>query len=631
MKRIIIALAALVAGSFIASAQIPELKPLKNLDETIVPALKKDKWGYADGKGKFVIKPSFDAAEEFFPVTSPDGTTMSVARVNVDGKWGYITRENVYLVRPEYDTVSRFDQNALIVAVMGPNKMLMGVRSMISPRIGVPVLTSNVLQVNLTDLEPFNGEGLAWASRAGKWGMLNTKGEWVLPCEYDSWTWDDYFKVYTVLCDGNMGIVLPDATVAIAPAWDAIDIYEDINVYRVRKDGKSGLLRADGSQLMEPIFDDISLDWEKQAWLVKRDSFWGWYAMDGTAIYPCLFKTIPDQEWKGYEEIVRNGIPMIFIAEDKLYLVKEYDDKIFRELGGKAYTDCEILPAWLKSHLPQNPSFVTMKGSLPEPRVLPGGFDGSAEHCAAVRFKCGVSLADIVLQDEFESIDPMVKVWDMGSRVYILLHAVEEYYVFYVYDAIARKTSSYGVCGDMECIPELGILAETSVWGDAPLANFIPMNFPESANVSSLPILRYSFGIWAGVPFVKMGSSIEGASAMKSVQAGDTVPVGKIAAGASDMYSEFSAVIGEPADNGIAMYDLVVTEYVYNVIGELEAQQPRVVAHGFIGLECDFFTQPIFYQARPFINGSASVNLGSEFQLASPEDMKLMDPFVQPE
>lgn len=632
MKRIVIALAALLAGSLIASAQIPELKPLKNLDETLVPAMKKDKWGYADGKGKIVIKAVFDAAEEFFSVTAPDGVTMDVARVNVDGKWGYITRENVYLVRPEYDTVSRFDQNSLIVAAMGPNKMLMGVRSMISPRINVAVLTSNVLQVNLTDLEPFNEQGLAWASRGGKWGLLNTKGEWVLPCVYDSWQNEEYFGLYRVALGGKQGIVNYAGTELIAPAWDEIDIYDDIRIFRVKNDGKLGILRPDGSMLLAPEFDDLVLDVEKKAFLVKQGEFWGWYAQeDGSAIYPCRFKTIPDQEWKGYEPIVRNGIPMIFIACDKLYSVKEYDDLLYRELGGQAYVDSDILPAWLKSHIPVNPSYVTLDGSLPEPRILPAEFDGSAEHCASIRFKCGVSLADIVLQDEFESIDPMVKVWDLGSKVYVLLHAVEEYYVFYVYDAVLRKTRSYGVSGDMVCVPELGIIAETGVWGDAPLANFIPMNFPESADVSALPILRYSFNSWAGVPFVKLGASVEGASAMKSVKAGDTIIVGKISQGASDMYSEFSAVIGDPAENGIAMYDIVVTDYIYNVVGELEAQQPRMVAHGFIGLDCGFFTQPIFYQARPITNGSAPVSLGGELQLASPEDMKLMDPFVQPE
>jgi len=631
MKRIILALAALLAGSLIASAQIPELKPLKNLDETLVPKMKKDKWGYVDGKGKFIIKAVFDAAEEFVSVTSPDGTTMDVARVGVEGKWGYITRENVYLLKPEYDTVSRFDNNALIVAAMGPTKMLMGVRSMLSPKLQIPVLTADILQVNLTELEPFSEQGLAWACRSNKWGLLNTKGEWVLPCEYDSWENDLYYGLYMVKRGGKLGIVNYDGQELIAPDWDEIDIYPEISIYRVKADGKLGVLRQDGSTLIAPEFDDLVFDFEKQAFLVKQGEFFGWYALeDGSAIYPCKFKTVPDQEWKGHEELVRNGIPMIYIAKDQLYTVKDYDDKIYSELGGQAYVDATILPAWLKAHLPVNPSFVTLQGSLPEPRTLPAEFDGSAEQCAAIRFKCGVTLADIVLQDEFESIDPMVDIWDMGSKVYVLLHAVEEYFVFYVYDAIAHKTRSYGISGDMVCVPELGVIADTGVWGDAPLAEFTPMNFPESAEVTCFPILRYSYNSWAGQSFVAVGASALGVEGLKAVKAGDTVNVGKLAYGSSDMFCEFAVHVCDPSDGGIAMYELIGTEHIYDPLGELAAQEPKIVAYGFIGLDCDFFTQPLFYQARGFSSGSASVNLGGEFQLVTPEDLKLMDPFVQP-
>ena len=74
--------------------KIPTLKPFKTLPEAeLTPTQKKDHWGYADPKGKMVIKAVFDAAEPFKPVTA-GGVTMDVAKICVAGKWGFITLEN---------------------------------------------------------------------------------------------------------------------------------------------------------------------------------------------------------------------------------------------------------------------------------------------------------------------------------------------------------------------------------------------------------------------------------------------------------------------------------------------------------------------------------------------------------
>jgi len=182
----------------------------------------------------------------------------------------------------------------------------------------------------------------------------------------------------------------------------------------------------------------------------------------------------------------------------------------------------------------------------------------------------------------------------------------------------------------MVCLPELGILADTGVWGEAPLAEFTPMLFPEKAAITCFPILRYSFHSWAGVPFVAIGSSAEGLSGMKAVKEGETVPVGKIATGASDMFCEFFAHVRNVSDNGIAMYELIAVDHIYSVSGDLVAMDPVTVAYGYIGLECPFFTQPLFYEARDFRDNSAGVAVGESWLMATPDELKLLDPFVQP-
>ena len=633
MKRIVIALLALWAGFQTVSAQIPQLKPLRDLDEELVPMQKKDKWGYANGKGKMIIKAVFEQAEEFVSLTSADGTTMKVARIKAGGKWGYITRENVYLITPDYDTISRFDENALVVAKMGPSNMLLGVRTVTSPRLQIPVLTGNVLQVNLKELCDFNEAGYAWACRAGKWGLLSKKGDWTVPCEYSSWYQLPGVAEYGVEKDGKAGIVTFDGRFVVPVEYDRIGIFSNGSLM-VEKDGVKGVLAQDGSEILSAVFQDITLD-ERLGYVVNASGMYGRYTTAGEEIYPCAFTEIPDPDNKGYIPLVKDGRYCIYIAGDGLYTLGDYDEKLHAELSQEEYEKCDIIPKWAKAYIPIENTYVTMQSRLPARLEIPEGFDGSADQCADIRFQCGVSLADVVLQDEFESIDPQVKIWDGGEKVYILLHAVEEFWVLYEYDSVYGKTRTFSVAGNMECDPTVGILAETGVWGDnEPLAQFTPMNFPERAEIKLFPILRYSFRSWAGVPYVLLGSSVLGVFEMMPVAPGETVYAGKVDYGPSGQYCEFHAHVRDAAENGIAMYELIATEHVYNTPGnpdELVAKTPVVVACGYIGLTRPFFTQPLFYEARDFGDTGAMVRIGDEWFAKKSADIAALDPFTQPE
>ena len=633
MKRILIALLALWTGIQTVSAQIPELKPLLNLDEALTPVQKKSKWGFCNGRGKVVIKPVFDFAEDFSPVTAADGTTMQVARIRVGGKWGYITRENVYLIVPDYDTISRFDNNAMVVAHSGPSKMLIGVRSIMSPRLQVPVLTGNILQVNISELREFNSLGYAWASRADKWGLLGANGQWVVPCEYSAWYEFPELDMYGVEKDNKAGLMTMDGKTVVPVAYDRIAILAN-KMLLVEKDGLKGVLAQDGTQVLTPAFQNIFWD-DNLGYVASVSGMYGRYTEDGQELYPCAFPEIPDPENTDYVPLVKEGTPCIYIAGDGLYTVGDYDERLFNELGPEEYEASTILPKWMKANLPYKEKYVTMTGNMPPGVEIPEGFDGSSDQCADIRFKCGASLADVVLQDEFESIDPQVKIWDGGEKVYILLHAVEEYWVLYEYNSVTGDKRTFSVTGNMVCDPVVGVLAETGVWGDdVPLAEFFPMNFPARADIRLFPILRYTFHSWAGVPYVLLGASVNGAFEMMPVAPGETVNAGVVSYGPGGQYCQFHAHVRDAAENGIAMYELVATEYVYGTPGnpdELVAKTPVVVACGYIGLTRPYFTQPLFYEARDFKDDGALVRIGDDWFAKKSADIIALDPFIQPE
>lgn len=633
MKRILLAIIILLAGLQAVSGQeIPVLKPLKNLDEDLVPAQKKEKWGYANAKGKIIIKAVFDAAEEFMPVTSEDGTTMLVARIKVGDKWGYITRENVYLFEPEYDTISRFDNSSVVVAKLGPNLSLLGVRSAPSQKLDLTVLTGNILQVNLSEIREFSDQGIAWAARAGHWGMMNIKGKWILPCEYDSWAPVRGKDLYAIGRDGKTGMCTLDGQVLIPATYDSILPLED-GSFVVSANGQSGVLGNDGSVVIEPQFQSVAWD-GNLGFVVSNDGQFGRYDASGKEIYPCIFKAIPDTGLRGYEEMVRDGVPSIYLAGKKLMTVKEYDDELYSQLNAEEYAANAVVPDWLKSHLSSDGKYVILEDRMPSKKDIPEEFDGSAAQCAEIHFKCGVSLADIVAVEEDGFVYPMA-MWDAGSKVYVQLHGVEEFSDLYIFDAKTRNTVTYGIRGNFVCDPEAGFIAETGFWSNPedPLSHLTPMCFPESAKSVTMPIIRYRFRTWAGEAFVFAGESIKGESGLKPVKAGSEIVVGQIMYGESDQYCDFSMRIRSAAANGIALYELVATEHVYAAddSGELVTKTPRVVAYGYIGLGLPFFTQPIFYEARDFSEDKAAVRIGDEWLSLDAAGISQMDPFIQPD
>ncbi|MBO9599319.1 MAG: WG repeat-containing protein, partial [Cohnella sp.] len=66
------------------------------------------KWGYADKKGKMVIKPQYESANNF---------SEGLAAVSVKGKFGFIDKKGKLVVPAKYDEVYSFSEGMAVVAV----------------------------------------------------------------------------------------------------------------------------------------------------------------------------------------------------------------------------------------------------------------------------------------------------------------------------------------------------------------------------------------------------------------------------------------------------------------------------------------------------------------------------------
>ena len=136
-------------------AQSYELRPLKgrNLEGRLVPTERRGNWGYADEKGKVVVKAIFAEAEEFVD---------TLARVKWGNKWGVLRRNAEYLFEPVYDTITPFVGATAWVSNGGKwGVVTKGGKTLFEPQF--------------TARNPFV-DGMAWVEREGRWGLIADDG-----------------------------------------------------------------------------------------------------------------------------------------------------------------------------------------------------------------------------------------------------------------------------------------------------------------------------------------------------------------------------------------------------------------------------------------------------------------------
>jgi len=131
------------------------------------------KVGYINKKGDWVIKPQFDAAKNFDPVSG-------LARVKTDGKWAYVNK------------------------------------------------TGEI--VNMDDAESWGNfnEGLARGKKGGKTGYYNNKGEWAIAPEFDGGR--DFKNGFAAVKKGDTwGFIDKSGNWIIKPQYAAVKDLERIN------------------------------------------------------------------------------------------------------------------------------------------------------------------------------------------------------------------------------------------------------------------------------------------------------------------------------------------------------------------------------------------------------------------
>lgn len=243
----------------------------------LAPAFDGNLYGYINEAGDFKIEPIYEDAKPF--------NANGVACVSIDGKWGHINKKGEFIVKPQFDAAYYFDKND-VARVSKDNKYGMidadgevivqpkygwyadilelgefaenGLAHFYEKKKGGYINTKGeiVIPAQYEMADDFSTNGLARIRRGENFGFINAQGEEVIPCRYEYA--GDFFKDYPALVckDGKYGYI-DDAGAEVikikyADATDFIGGYASVQ----GKNGKWGAIDTSGEYLIKPKYDE---------------------------------------------------------------------------------------------------------------------------------------------------------------------------------------------------------------------------------------------------------------------------------------------------------------------------------------------------------------------------------------
>ena len=157
----------------------PVFEEVKRFNNGLAPVKIEKKWGFIDTLGQAVIEPQFDDVESF-----GYGENSAFAVAKNYGKYGVINRKGMFVLQPKYDNL-RF-------------------------------VSAGLMEVSIRDEKYGN-----------RWGLINIKGEWVLPNIYEEIDYSEGYVTYKNENDLFGVIELKTKKVIIPFEYESIGYYDD--------------------------------------------------------------------------------------------------------------------------------------------------------------------------------------------------------------------------------------------------------------------------------------------------------------------------------------------------------------------------------------------------------------------
>lgn len=252
------------------------------------------KFGFIDNRGKLVIKPQFDAVEEF-----SEGRAKFRTGTNPATKYGYIDTSGKVVVQPIYDsamdyhegvaTVMIFEDSRLVTRLIDSNgKTVLELQESFAfvfneglaayfernpftsydgearlygfmNKKGKVVIEPTYVYKPMWGIPVFS-EGLAAVRVDDRWGYINTKGEAVIPTQYEQAGAFNGGLAAIQNDQGLWGFIDKKGKVVIKPQFeDAMAFNEGLAPVMVTRKGKErwGFIDKKGKFVIQPQYQSV--------------------------------------------------------------------------------------------------------------------------------------------------------------------------------------------------------------------------------------------------------------------------------------------------------------------------------------------------------------------------------------
>ncbi len=262
------------------------------LSQQVVYPLKnnKDKFGFIDTLGNWVIKPLYDDAGSF---------KEGFAGVCKNDSCFYINKEGMKTSELYFEETEDYE-NGLAIVKKQNNYFLIN-------RSG-QLITKGFQDINHAS------DNLFVCKKDNLYGAINMKGETVIPFTYNKL--GNFKNGYAYYLSDKYGLVDIHNTILKAQ-WDWISETDTNNLVVVKKAAKFGLMRLNESLLLNPEFDYIS-HCKNGIYILVKDNLYGFY----NAIEQCYVTAVEYDYDKSFDnEYYTNGKQFKLIEEEEVGLV----------------------------------------------------------------------------------------------------------------------------------------------------------------------------------------------------------------------------------------------------------------------------------------------------------------------
>ena len=218
---------------------------------------KKNKYGYVDKSGSYVIKAKYDNAIEF---------QDERARVGLNGLYGYVDEKGNEVIPLSFKSAGSFNYGYAAVKDAKGNAYF------------VDKSGKKLANKNFTEAKGFSESLAAVADDSYKFGFINTSGELVISNDYD---------VVSSFCNGVASVGK-----------------------KVNGKYKYAYIDVDGDLVTEFVYDEAK-DFQRGLGRVKRDGKYGLVETSGNPITTCSYDYITDYRNDGYARAKREGIEVL--------------------------------------------------------------------------------------------------------------------------------------------------------------------------------------------------------------------------------------------------------------------------------------------------------------------------------